>query len=160
MAGSISVDDVIKQIEDAATAATNPDEKALQIDYNALRDNIRKALGTRKVVLMHINRFLPEGYEDQGRFNALLLTGGKVVYDMVIGDSYFRYDIVSVGDLDKIQLIDAVWENREKRREEPFLSLRLMHADETHLLLAMDNDERQSLLSFAEALSNARHPEA
>jgi len=85
MAGSISVDDVIKQIEDAATAATNPDEKALQIDYNALRDNIRKALGTRKVVLMHINRFLPEGYEDQGRFNALLLTGGKIVYDMVIG---------------------------------------------------------------------------
>lgn len=160
MAGSISVDDVIKQIEDAATAATNPDEKALQIDYNALRDNIRKAVGTRKVVLMHINRFLPEGYEDQGRFNALLLTGGKIVYDMVIGDSYFRYDIVSVGDLDKIQLIDAVWENREKRREEPFLSLRLMHADETHLLLAMDNDERQSLLSFAEALSNARHPEA
>ena len=160
MAGSISVDDVIKQIEDAATAATNPDEKALQIDYNALRDNIRKALGNRKVVLMHINRFLPEGYEDQGRFNALMLTGGKVVYDMVIGDSYFRYDIVSVGDLDKIQLIDAVWENREKRREEPFLSLRLMHADETHLLLAMDNDERQSLLSFAEALSNARHPEA
>jgi hypothetical protein len=160
MAGSISVDDVIKQIEDAATAATNPDEKALQIDYNALRDNIRKALGSRKVVLMHINRFLPEGYEDQGRFNALLLTGGKIVYDMVIGDSYFRYDIVSVGDLDKIQLIDAVWENREKRREEPFLSLRLMHADETHLLLAMDNDERQSLLSFAEALSNARHPEA
>jgi hypothetical protein len=160
MAGSISVDDVIKQIEDAATAATNPDEKALQIDYNALRDNIRKALGSRKVVLMHINRFLPEGYEDQGRFNALLLTGGKIVYDMVIGDSYFRYDIVSVGDLDKIQLIDAVWENREKRREEPFLSLRLMHADETHLLLALDNDERQSLLSFAEALSNARHPEA
>jgi len=159
MAGSISVDDVIKQIEDAATAATNPDEKALQIDYNALRDNIRKALGSRKVVLMHINRFLPEGYEDQGRFNALLLTGGKIVYDMVIGDSYFRYDIVSVGDLDKIQLIDAVWENREKRREEPFLSLRLMHADETHLLLALDNDERQSLLSFAEALSNARHPE-
>jgi len=160
MAGSISVDDVIKQIEDAATAATNLDEKALQIDYNALRDNIRKALGSRKVVLMHINRFLPEGYEDQGRFNALLLTGGKIVYDMVIGDSYFRYDIVSVGDLDKIQLIDAVWENREKRREEPFLSLRLMHADETHLLLALDNDERQSLLSFAEALSNARHPEA
>jgi hypothetical protein len=160
MVGSITVEDVIKQIEDAATAATNPDEKALQIDYNALRDNIRKALGSRKVVMIHINRFLPEGYEDQGRFNALLLTGGKVVYDMVVGDSYFRYDIVSVGDLDKIQLIDAVWENREKRREEPFLSLRLMHADETHLLLALDNDERQSLLSFAEALSNARHPEA
>ena len=159
MAGSMTAEDVFKQIENAAAAATGPDEKALQIDYNALRENIQKALGNRKVTLTHVNRFLPEGYEDQGRFNVLLLTGGKVVYDMVIGDSYFRYDIVSVGDVDKIQLIDAVWENREKRREEPFLSLRLMHADETHLLLALDNDGRKSLLTFAEAVANARHPE-
>jgi hypothetical protein len=79
---------------------------------------------------------------------------------MVIGDSYFRYDIVSVRNLDKIQLIDAVWENREKRREEPFLSLRLMHAEETHLLLALDNEERKSLLAFADAVATARHPEA
>lgn len=160
MPGSISVEEVIKQVENTATAATNPDEKALQIDYNALRENIRQALSTRKVSLMHINRFLPEGYEDQGRFNVVLLTGGNVVYDMVIGDSYFRYDIVSVRNLDKIQLIDAVWENREKRREEPFLSLRLMHAEETHLLLALDNEERKSLLAFADAVANARHPEA
>lgn len=160
MPGSISIEDVIKQVENTAAAATSADEKALQIDYNALRENIRKAVGTRKVSLMHINRFLPEGYEDQGRFNVVLLTGGNVVYDMVIGDSYFRYDIVSVRDLDKIQLIDAVWENREKRREEPFLSLRLMHAEETHLLLALDNEERTSLLAFTDAVTKARHPEA
>ena len=159
MAGSMTAEEIFKDVEDAAAAATGPDEKPLQIDYNALRDNIQKALGSRKVALVHINRFLPEGYEDQGRFNVLLLTGGKVIYDMVIGDSYFRYDIVSIADLDKIQVIDAVWENREKRREEPFLSLRLMHADETHLLLALDNDERKSLLAFAEAVANARHPE-
>ena len=159
MAGSMTVEEVWKQVENAAASATGPDEKALQIDYNALRENIQKALGNRKVAMMHMNRFLPEGYEEQGRFNVLLLTGGKVVYDMVVGDSYFRYDIVSVNDLDKIQLIDAVWENREKRREEPFLSLRLMHADETHLLLALDNDERKSLLAFTEAIANARHPE-
>ena len=159
MASLITAEEVWKQVEHAAASATGPDEKALQIDYNALHENIQKALGNRKVAMMHINRFLPEGYEDQGRFNVLLLTGGKVVYDMVIGDSYFRYDIVSVGDLDKIQLIDAVWENREKRREEPFLSLRLMHADETHLLLALDNEERKSLLAFTEAVADARHPE-
>jgi hypothetical protein len=159
MAGSMTAEEVWKQVENAAASATGPDEKALQIDYNSLRENIQKALGTRKITLMHLNRFLPEGYEDQGRFNVLVLTGGKVVYDMVVGDSYFRYDIVSVGDLDKIQIIDAVWENREKRREEPFLSLRLMHADETHLLIALDNDERKSLLTFAEAVVNARHPE-
>ena len=89
----------------------------------------------------------------------VLLTAGKVVYDMVIGDSYFRSDVVGINDLDKIQVIDAVWENREKRREEPFLSLRLMHAEETHLLLALDDDERKSLLTFARAVSEARHPE-
>ena len=159
MTGAMTVEDLWKQVENAAASATNADEKALQIDYTALRENIQKALGTRKIMLVHLNRFLPEGYEDQGRFNVLVLAGGNVVYDMVIGDSYFRYDIVSVNDLDKIQIIDAVWENREKRREEPFLSLRLMHADETHLLLALDNDERKSLFTFAEAVANGRHPE-
>ena len=159
MTGAMTVEDLWKQVENAAASATNADEKALQIDYTALRENIQKALGTRKIMLVHLNRFLPEGYEDQGRFNVLVLTGGNVVYDMVIGDSYFRYDIVSVNDLDKIQIIDAVWENREKRREEPFLSLRLMHADETHLLQALDNDERKSLFTFAEAVANGRHPE-
>jgi hypothetical protein len=108
---------------------------------------------------MHINKFLPEGYEDQGRFNVLLLTAGRVLYDMVIGDAYFRYDIVSVGELDKVQVVDAVWENKEKRQEEPFLSLRLMHGEEAHLLLALNDDERKSLLAFAKAVSEARNPE-
>jgi hypothetical protein len=102
---------------------------------------------------------LPEGYEEQGRFNAILLTAGNVILDMVIGDSYFRYDILSVGQLDKVQVIDALWDNREKRREEPFLSLRLMHAEETHLLLALDDEERASVLGFTSAITAARNPE-
>jgi hypothetical protein len=151
--------DIFEKARAAAVAATTSDERALQIDYAVLKAQIEAALGDRKVLLAHANHFLPEGYEDQGRFNLVLLTAGKVVYDMVFGDSYFRYDIVSVGDLDKIQVIDAVWENREKRREEPFLSLRLMHAEETHLLLALDDEERKSLLAFAKAVSESRHPE-
>jgi hypothetical protein len=143
----------------AALAATGPDERALQVDYPALKTKIQAALGDRKVALVHVNRFLPEGYEDQGRLNLVLLTAGKVLYDMVIGDSYFRYDIVSVSDLDKIQVVDGVWENREKRQEEPFLSLRLMHAEETHLLLALNDEERKSLLAFAAAVTESRHPE-
>jgi len=106
-----------------------------------------------------VNKFLPEGYEEQGRFNMLLLTAGNVVFDVVIGDAYFRYDIVSVGQLDKVQVIDAMWDNKEKRREEPFLSLRLMHGEEAHLLLALDDEERTSLLGFARAVSAARNPE-
>jgi len=159
MAGFMSADEVFEKTQAAAVAATSPDEKALQIDYAALKEKIRAALGDRKVVLCHINKFLPEGYEDQGRFNVLLLTAGNVFFDIVIGDSYFRYDVLSVGQLDKVQLIDAMWDNREKRREEPFLSLRLMHAEETHLLLALEEDERKSLLAFARAVSAVRNPE-
>lgn len=159
MAGLMSADQVYQRAEDAAAAATSPDEKALQIDYQALKEKFRAALGDRKVALCHINKFLPEGYEDQGRFNLVLLTAGNVVFDIVIGDSYFRYDVVSVGQLDKVQVIDAMWDNKEKRREEPFLSLRLMHGEEAHLLLALDDEERGSLLAFAKAVSMARNPE-
>lgn len=159
MAGLMSANEIFDQIQRAAVAATGPDEKALQIDYPALREKICAALGDRKIALCHVNRFLPEGYEDQGRFNLVLLTAGNVVFDIVIGDSYFRYDVVSVGQLDKVQLIDAMWDNKEKRREEPFLSLRLMHGDEAHLLLALDDEERASLLKFASAVIAARNPE-
>ena len=61
--------------------------------------------------------------------------------------------------LDKVQVIDAMWDNKEKRREEPFLSLSLMHGEEAHLLLALEDDERTSLLAFARAVSAARNPE-
>lgn len=159
MTGSMSMTDVFKRIEAAAIAATGPDERALQIDYADLQAQLKAALGDRKIAFLHVNRFLPEGYEDQGRFNVLVLTVGKVLFDIVIGDSYFRYDIISINDLDKVQLIDAVWENREKRQEEPFLSLRLMHADETHLLLALNDEERHSIFAFAHAVSTVRHPE-
>lgn len=151
--------DVFKKAEEAARAATSPDEIPLQIDYPALESKIRAALGDRKVALVHVNRFLPEGYEDQGRLNLIMLTQGRVIFDMVIGDKYFRYDVLSVSDLDKIQLIDGVYDNREKRQEEPFLSLRLMHADEAHLLLALSDEERKNIEAFAAAVSTGRHPE-
>lgn len=159
MAGALTAAQVFERAKNAAADATGPDEQALQIDYDALKAKFQAALGDRKVSLMHINKFLPEGYEDQGRFNLLLLTAGKVIFDMVIGDSYFRYDVVSVDELDKVQVIDAVWENKEKRQEEPFLSLRLMHGEEAHLLLALNDEERKSLLAFAKAVSEARNPE-
>jgi hypothetical protein len=159
MPGLMSAEDIYVKAEAAAVAATSPDEKALQIDYPALKEKFRAALGDRKVAHCHINKFLPEGYEDQGRFNLVLLTVGNVLFDIVIGDSYFRYDVLSVNQLDKVQVIDAMWDNKEKRREEPFLSLRLMHGDEVHLLLALDDEERKSLLAVASAVSAARNPE-
>src|SRR5690349_2322126 len=159
MAGLMSADEIFEKAQAAAVGATSPDEKALQIDYESLKAKIRAALADRKVAMCHVNKFLPEGYEEQGRYNLVLLTAGHVLFDMVIGDSYFRYDIVSVGQLDKVQVIDAMWDNKEKRSEEPFLSVRLMDGEEAHLLLALDDEERASLLAFARAVSSARNPE-
>lgn len=155
----LTAKDVFEQTREAALHATGPDERALQIDYPALETKIERALVGRKIQLLHINEFLPEGYEDQGRFNAVAMTSGNVLFDMVIGDSYFRYDIFSCCDLDKIQLIDGTWDNKEKRTEESFLSLRLMHGDEAHILLALNDDQRPGVLSFAEKVSYGRHPE-
>ena len=155
----VTAKELSEQVREAALASTGPDDRALQIDYTALEEKIRAALGDRKVVLFHINRFLPEGYEDQGHFNVLVLTKGQVLFDMVIGDQYFRYDIFSARDLDKIQVIDGVWDNKEKRQEEAFLSFRLMHGDEAHILLALNDDQRKSLLTMTDAISSSRHPE-
>ncbi|MDX1411877.1 MAG: hypothetical protein R3351_06940 [Nitrospirales bacterium] len=151
--------EVFEQVREAALASTGPDERALQIDYAALEGQIVTALGDRKVAHLHINQYLPEGYEDQGHFNLLVCTQGQVLFDMVIGDQYFRYDIFSARDLDKIQVIDGVWDNKEKRQEEPFLSFRLMHGDEAHILLALNDDQRKSLRTMIGAISRDRHPE-
>ena len=155
----LTAKDVFEQTREVALRATGPDERALQIDYSALEKKIELALAGRKIHLLHVNEFLPEGYEDQGRFNVVAMTSGNVLFDMVIGDSYFRYDIFSCCDLDKIQLIDGTWDNKDKRTEESFLSLRLMHGDEAHILLALNDGQRPGVLSFAEKISHGRHPE-
>lgn len=155
----LTAKDVWEKTREAALAATDEDEKPLQVDYAALQGKLERALAGRKIDLLHINKFLPEGYEDQGRFNVLVMTSGMVVFDMVIGDSYFRYDVFSCCDLDKIQLIDGTWDNKENRTQDMFLSLRLMHGDEAHILLALSDDERGPVLAIADKISQGRHPE-
>ena len=155
----LSAKEVFGKLQEAALAATGVDEKALQIDYDALEKKVAAMLGDRKVSLFHINTHLPEGYEDQGHMNAVAMTPGNVLFDVVIGDSYYRYDVFSASDLDKIQSIDGVWEDKEKREEISFLSLRLMHGDEAHILLALDDDQRKNVLAIAGAITSARHPE-
>ncbi len=151
--------DVFEQVKAAALAATGPDERALQIDYNDLENKMAAALGSRTVASLHINQYLPEGYEDQGHFNAIAVTEGNVVYDMVIGDQYFRYDMFSAADLTKFQAIDGIYKDEEKREEISFLSLRLQHGDEAHILLGLNDDQRAGVLAIGEKLALARHPE-
>ena len=155
----LTAKDVFEKVSEAALGATDADERPLQIDYPGLEQKIIQALGGRKVELLHVNQFLPEGYEDQGRLNAIALTQGGVLFDLVIGDNYFRYDIFSCCDLDKIQLIDGTWDNTENRTQDVFLSLRLMHGDEAHILLALKDDQRPSVFGFASKVGQGRHPE-
>lgn len=155
----LTAKDVFEKLKTAALAATGPDERALQIDYETLEQKVCAAIGDRKIALLHINKHLPEGYEDQGHFNAIAMSQGQVLFDMVIGDQYFRYDVFSAGDLDKIQSIDGVWEDREKREEVSFLSLRLMHGDEAHILLGLTDDQKKNVTTFSQAVAAARHPE-
>ena len=155
----LTAKDVFEKTQEAALGATNQDEKALQIDYAALQTKIEQALSGRTVALLHVNQFIPEGYEDQGRFNVVVLTSGGVLFDLVIGDSYFRYDLFSCCDLDKIQLIDGTWDNTENKTEDAFLSLRLMHGDEAHILLALNDEQRPGVFAMADAVSRGRHPE-
>lgn len=155
----LTAKDVFTKVSEAALGATDADERPLQIDYPALEKKIEQALGRRNVELLHVNQFLPEGYEDQGRLNAVLLTQGGVLFDLVIGDQYFRYDIFSCRDLDKIQLIDGTWDNTENKTQDAFLSLRLMHGDEAHILLALKDEQRPSVFDFASKVSQGRHPE-
>src|SRR2546430_16831242 len=84
MGGLMTAAEVFEKARAAAVAATGPDERALQIDYQALKAKIQAALGDRKAALLHVNRFLPEGYEEQGRFNLLLLTGGEGAFCNVV----------------------------------------------------------------------------
>ena len=153
-----TAEEVFEKMKEAALAATGPDERALQIDYEALEKKMALALGDRTIAYFHINQYLPEGYEDQGHFNAIAVTEGNVVYDMVIGDQYFRYDMFSAADLTKFQTIDGLYKDDEKREEISFLSLRLQHGDEAHILLGLDEAQRASVLAIATRLASARYP--
>ncbi len=151
--------EVFESVKKAALAATGLDERALQIDYDALEKKFVSALGARSLAIFHINRHLPEGYEDQGHFNVIVVTEGNVVYDMVIGDEYFRHDIFAAADLNKIQTIDGIYKDEEKREEIHFMSVRLQHGDEAHILLGLDDAQRETALAIGARLSLARHPE-
>ncbi len=165
----LTAKDVFEQIRDVALKSTDEDERPLQIDFTALETKIKLAIGERKIAHLYINAGIPHGYEDQGRFNALAVTQGNVVFDMVIGDDYFRYDIFSLNDVEKTQIQYGVWKDEGGRgvsgdllkgQEKPFVSLTLMHGEESHLLVALDDPQRESaLLTLVSAITASRHPE-
>jgi hypothetical protein len=165
----LTAKDVFEQLQAAALKSTDEEERPLQIDYSALETKISLAMGDRKIAHLYINAGIPHGYEDQGRFNALAVTQGNVLFDMVIGDDYFRYDIFSINDVEKTQIQYGIWKDEGERgtsgdllkaQEKPFVSFTLMHGEESHLLVALDDPEREKTLTeLVSALSVARYPE-
>ncbi len=92
-------------------------------------------------------------------FNLLIVTAGNHLFDCVVGEEYFRYDAVASQAIDKFQVIDGQWENKETNKTELFLSLRLAHGDESHIALALDDTERPSLKALADTILAVRNPE-
>jgi hypothetical protein len=133
------------------------DYKDIPLDFvvEHVRDTTRK----RTIKAFHVNKHIPQGYEDQGAFNLLLVTAGNHLFDCVVGEEYFRYDVVAVKALDKVQVMDGQWENKETNKTETFLSLRLSHTDESHVALALEDGERPSLKALADVILSIRNPE-
>ena len=53
----LTVKDVFEKTREAALAATDEDEKPLQVDYSALEGKMERALSGRTIELIHINKF-------------------------------------------------------------------------------------------------------
>ena len=132
--------------------------KDIPLDY--VVEQVRGVLKKRTMKAFHVNQHIPNGYEDQGAFNLLMVTTGQTLFDCVVGEEYFRYDAIGVQDIEKFQVIDGMWENKESKKSEPFLSLRLSHGDESHIALALEDHERPSLKALADLVLSIRNPEA
>ena len=129
------------------------------IPLDVVVEHVREALKGRTIKAFHVNKHIPQGYEDQGAFNLLIVTAGHHLFNCVIGEEYFRYDAVAIKAVDKCQVIDGQWENKETNKTEHFLSLRLSHGDESHIALALDDAERPSLKALADTILSIRNPE-
>ena len=132
--------------------------KDIQLDF--VVEHVRGTIKKRTVKAYHVNKHIPQGYEDQGAFNVLIVTAGNHLFDCVIGEEYFRYDVVAVKAIDKVQVMDGQWENKETNKTENFLSLRLSHSDESHVALALEDDERPSIKALTDVILAVRNPES
>jgi len=131
--------------------------KDISLDF--VVEHVRDTIKKRTVKAYHVNKHIPQGYEDQGAFNVLIVTAGNHLFDCVVGEEYFRYDAVAVKAIDKVQVMDGQWENKETNKTETFLSLRLSHSDESHVALALEDSERPSIKSLADVILSIRNPE-
>jgi hypothetical protein len=131
--------------------------KDISLDF--VVEHVRDTLKKRTVKAYHVNKHIPQGYEDQGAFNLLIVTAGNHLFDCVVGEEYFRYDAVAVTAIDKVQVMDGQWENKETNKTETFLSLRLSHSDESHVALALEDGERPSIKALTDVILSIRNPE-
>ncbi len=164
----LTAKDVFDQIRSVAIKSTDEDERPLQIDYSALETKINLAIGERKIAHLYINAGIPHGDEDQERFNALGSPEGMYcliwLLEMIIsGTTYFLF---TTWKKHKFSMVCGKTKAEEvrvvisKAQEKPFVSLTLMHGEKSHLLVALDDPQREkALLELVSALTASRHPE-
>ncbi len=146
--------DLIARVKEVLT-----DKNYRDIPLDFVVEHVREALKGRTIKAFYVNKHIPNGYEDQGAFNLLIVSTGHHLFDCVVGEEYFRHDVVAIKAIDKFQVIDGQWENKETNKTENFLSLRLSRGDESHIALALDDAERPSLRALADTILAVRNPE-
>ena len=146
--------DLIARLKEVLT-----DKNYRDIPLDFVVEHVREAVKGRTIKAFHVNEHIPNGYEDQGAFNLLIVTAGNHLFDCVVVEEYFRYDAVVIKAIDKVQVIDWQWENKETNKTEQLLSLRLSHGDESHIALSLDDAERPSLKALADTILTVRNPE-
>ena len=79
--------DLIVRLKEVLT-----DKNYRDIPLDFVVDHVREAIKGRAIKAFHVNKHIPNGYEDQGAFNLLIVTAGNHLFDCVVGEEYFRYE--------------------------------------------------------------------
>src|SRR2546423_14097037 len=118
------------------------DYNDISLDY--VVEQVRSTLKKRPIKAFHVNKHIPNGYEAQGAFNLITMTAGHTLFDCVVGEEYFRYDAIDMKEIEKVQVIDGMWENKESKKSDALLNLRRASGDESHIAPALEDHERPS----------------
>lgn len=122
------------------------------VDSDQVERNAKEALGDRQIAAFFIATAPPEGYEAERIFNAVAITEGNRLYDLVFGQNYFRFDYVSLSSLWRVYFRSSMI--LRETTSVPRLQLILDHRD-TYTVLTVEGDEARSreLKQFSEFIS-------
>ena len=94
------------------------DYNDISLDY--VVEQVRATLKKRLMKAFHVNKHIPNGYEDQGAFNLIIMTAGHTLFDCVVGEEYFRYDAINVKEIERFRSLTECGKTRSQKSRNRF----------------------------------------